>query len=64
MEKQNPFKNIGQPPHDVPEDIRNNIMKSITTAKHLMKIKLLFKQNHKAAMSSLFKRKINKPPSN
>ncbi|GAA3597733.1 hypothetical protein GCM10022396_13770 [Flavivirga amylovorans] len=59
MEK-NPFKYVGQPPHEVPETIRNNVIKNIMTAKHLTEMKLLFKQNHKAAMSSLFKTKTNK----
>ena len=60
MEKQNPFKYIGQPPHNIPEDIKSSVMKNIMTAKYLMEIKLLFKQNHKAAMASLFKFKVNK----
>lgn len=60
MEKQNPFKYIGQPPHGVPKDIKNNVMKNITTAKHLMDMKLLLKQNIKATMSSLFKLDANK----
>ncbi len=55
MEKQNPFKSIGTPPQDVPEYLKEKIMRDITTAKSLMEMPSAFASKHKEAMSSLFK---------
>lgn len=55
MEKQNPFKSIGTPPHKVPEHIKEKVMRDITTAKSLMEMSASFACKYKEAMSSLFK---------
>ncbi len=62
MERENPFKQIGQPKKEVPLELRQRVIKEVATAKLLMDMAALFTSNYKSALGSLFltKMKTNK----
>ncbi len=62
MERENPFKQIGQPKKEVPIELRQRVIKEVATAKLLMDMAALFTSNYKSALGSLFltKKKTNK----
>jgi hypothetical protein len=55
MNKENPFKHIGQPQKGMPEEIKEGVLQNINTAKSLMEMSENFNRAYKAAMSALFK---------
>ena len=54
MERENPFKQIGQPKKEVPLELRQRVIKEVATAKLLMDMAALFTSNYKSALGSLF----------
>lgn len=61
MEKENPFKMLGQPPKNVPIKLRQKVMNEVASAKLVMDMAALFTSNYKATLESMFKTKNNKP---
>ena len=63
MENQNPFKKIGLPPIEVPNDLKKKIMDDVNSAKLIMEVTSLFSSNFASTLESLFKTN-NKPTKN
>ncbi len=53
----NPFKKIGQPPKEVPEDLKKKVMGDIAAFKLFMETASLFSVNYAEAAESFFKKK-------
>ena len=61
MEKENPFKKIGEPPKEVPKVLKKKVMNNVNTLKFIMETASLFSTNYSNAVESFFKkRKSNK----
>ena len=54
MESNNPFKLIGQPPREVPQELKQKVLKEVASAKLLMDMATLFTSNYKNTLNSLF----------
>ena len=59
MEKENPFKKLGQPPKEVPKELKQKVMGDVAAAKLLMDMASLFTRNYGESLGSLFKTKRN-----
>lgn len=60
MEKENPFKKLGYPPKEVPNDLKQKVMSEVASAKLIMDLASLFTSNYSATIESLFKTNRNK----
>ncbi|MFT7071504.1 hypothetical protein [Patiriisocius sp. Uisw_017] len=54
MEKENPFKKVGHPPKEVPEALKQKVMKEVASVKLLMDFAVLFTSNYKNTLDGLF----------
>ncbi|WP_420321381.1 hypothetical protein [Flagellimonas sp.] len=59
MEKQNPFKDVGYPHKEVPEELKGIIMRNVETIKLFMEMYQNNDEIYKTAVSSLFKTEVN-----
>lgn len=57
MEKENPFKKLGQPLKEVPVELKNKVMDDIATLKFVMETASLFSSNYANAIESFFKKR-------
>lgn len=55
MEADNPFKQLGQPPKEVPNELKQKVMNDVGAAKLLMDMAALFTTNYKNTLGSMFK---------
>lgn len=53
MEKENPFKKIGDPKKEVPKELKNKVMKDAATLKLFMDMNSLFITNYRDTFSNL-----------
>jgi hypothetical protein len=60
MERENPFKKLGQPPKEVPAELKQKVMGEVASAKLLMDMASLFTTNYSATVGSMFKQKTKK----
>ncbi|WP_027395076.1 hypothetical protein [Aquimarina latercula] len=56
MERENPFKKLGYPPRDVPEDLKEKVMSDVSSAKLLIDMSALFTSNYRNTIQSSFKK--------
>ena len=61
MENENPFKKLGQPQKEVPQEVKARVMDDIAVTKFVMETASLFSTNYAKTLASFFeKRKVNK----
>ncbi|NJM80940.1 MAG: hypothetical protein HC854_17380 [Flavobacterium sp.] len=56
-ENKNPFKCIGEPPQEVPKDLKDKVMSDVNSVKLLMDLTSLFSSNYASSIESFFKTK-------
>ena len=54
MKRENPFKQIGQPPKEVPTELKQKVLTEVISAKRLMDMAASFAFNYKRSLGSLF----------
>lgn len=57
MERENPFKKIGNPNREVPKELKEKVMSEIASLKLVTDIAALFTSNYQSTMTSFFKDK-------
>ncbi|AWG20181.1 hypothetical protein FFWV33_00900 [Flavobacterium faecale] len=57
MENENPFKKIGLPQQEVPEDLKKKVMDDVNTVKFILEVTSLFSSNYASTIESMFKTK-------
>lgn len=60
MDNENPFKKLGQPPKEVPKELRNRVMEDVVALKFLMETASLFSTNYSKALLSFFEKRKTK----
>jgi predicted transcriptional regulator len=55
MKNENPFKKIGNPPKEVPTDLKKKIMDDVNSAKLIMEVTSLFSSNFAETLESFLK---------
>jgi hypothetical protein len=56
----NPFKNMGQPPKDVPKELKKKVMDDVSSYLLFMEVATLFSSNYSEAVESFFKKRDDK----
>ena len=57
MEKSNPFKNIANPPQDVPNELKTKVMADVARIKLFEDLLGLFGSNYPSAARAFFEKK-------
>ena len=57
MEEKNPFKKLGQPPKDVPQDLKKKVMDDVNSFKFFAEVVSLFSSNYSEVVASFFKKR-------
>ncbi len=57
MEKSNPFKNIANPPQDVPKELKTKVMADVARIKLFEDLTNLFAFNYPSAAKAFFEKK-------
>ncbi len=56
----NPFKKIGQPPKEVPEELKEKVMDDVSAYLLFMEVTTLFSSNYSEAIESFLKKRDDK----
>ena len=54
MKKKNPFKKLGYPPQEVPNDLKQKVMDNVNSVKLFMELGTLFSNNYVSVVESFF----------
>lgn len=57
---ENPFKKIGQPPQEVPKELKKKVMDDAAAYLLFMEVATLFTDNYSEAVESFFKKRKKK----
>lgn len=57
MEEKNPFKKLGQPPKEVPQDLKKKVMDDVNSFKFFAEVVSLFSSNYSEVVASFFKKR-------
>ena len=57
MEEKNPFKKLGQPPKEVPKELKKKVMDDVNSFKLFAEVVSLFSSNYSEVVASFFKKR-------
>lgn len=57
---ENPFKKMGQPPKEVPKELKKKVMDDVSAYLLFMEVATLFSSNYSDAIESFFKKRKRK----